>query len=112
MASYRIDKINEQVREVMTDILRTVKDPRVSRAFVSVTSADVSKDLSVAKIYYGVIGKDEKGVAEGLKSASGYIRSELASRINLRLTPRLIFIKDDSTEKAVRISEILKDINK
>ncbi len=112
MASYRIDKINEQVREVLTDILRTVKDPRVSKAFVSVTSADVSKDLSIAKIYYGVMGANDKDVADGLRSASGYIRSELASRINLRLTPKLIFIKDDSAEKAVRISEILKDIEK
>ena len=112
MASYRIDKINEQVRETLTDILRTVKDPRVSKAFVSVTAADVSKDLSTAKIYYGVIGGNDKDVADGLRSASGYIRSELASRVNLRVTPKLIFIKDDSTEKAVRISEILRDIEK
>lgn len=110
MGSYRIDRINEQVREVMTEIFRAVKDPRVSRAFVCVTEADVAKDFSVAKIYYSVIGKDN-GVAEGLKSASGYVRSELASRLNLRVTPKLVFIRDESTQKAVRIAEILKDID-
>ena len=109
MASYRINKINEQVREVMTEIFRSVKDPRVSRAFVTVSAADVAKDLSVAKIYYGVITGDPAGVAEGLKSAGGYIRSELASRLNLRVTPRLVFIKDDSGERALRIAELIKE---
>lgn len=110
MASHRIDQINEEVREVMTGIFRTVKDPRVSKAFVSVTGADVAKDLSVAKIYYSVLaGKDEE-VAEGLKSAGGYIRSELASRLNLRITPKLTFVKDDSTEKAMHIASILKEM--
>jgi len=111
MASYRIDQINEQVQEVMTGIFRTVKDPRVSKAFVSVTGADVSKDLSVAKIYYSVLAGKEEGVAEGLKSAGGYIRSELASRLNLRITPKLTFIKDDSTAKAMHIVSLLKDID-
>ena len=109
MPSYRINKINEQVREVMTEILRTVKDPRVSRAFVTVSAADVSKDLSVARIYYGVITGDAEDVAKGLGSAGGYIRSELASRLNLRVTPRLVFIKDESSERALRIAELLKE---
>ncbi|MBO4501474.1 MAG: 30S ribosome-binding factor RbfA [Clostridia bacterium] len=109
MPSYRINKINEQVREVMTEIFRTVKDPRVSRAFVSVSAADVAKDLSVAKIYYGVITGDPADVAKGLASASGYIRSELASKLNLRVTPRLVFIKDESGERALRIAELLKE---
>ena len=109
MPSYRINKINEQVREVMTEILRPVKDPRVSRAFVTVSAADVSKDLSVARIYYGVITGDAEDVAKGLGSAGGYIRSELASRLNLRVTPRLVFIKDESGERALRIAELLKE---
>ncbi|MDD4124421.1 MAG: 30S ribosome-binding factor RbfA [Eubacteriales bacterium] len=111
MASYRIDQINEQVREVMTAIFRTVKDPRISKAFISVTGADVAKDLSVAKIYYSVLVGKEDDVAEGLKSAGGYIRSELAKGLNLRITPKLTFIKDDSTERAMHIASLLKEID-
>ncbi len=111
MASYRIDQINEQVREVMTAIFRAVKDPRISKAFISVTAADVSRDLSFAKIYYSVLTGNSEDVAEGLKSAGGYMRSELASHLNLRITPKLTFIKDDSTERAMHIASLLKDID-
>ena len=100
MAARRQDKINEEVARELTSILRTVKDPRVSGAFISVTGADVSRDLSLARVYYSVLG-----------SAAGYIRSELAARLNLRVTPKLVFLRDDSAERAMKISEILKDID-
>lgn len=108
---HRQEKINEEVAREITAILRTVKDPRVASAFISISSADVTRDLSYAKIYYGVLGDGGKDVEKGLASASGYIRSELARRLNLRLTPKLIFIKDESTERAIKISRILSDLD-
>jgi len=105
----RIDKINESVSRELSDILRSVKDPRVSGAFISVTGVDVSGDLSFAKVFYSVIG-DETGIARGLDSAAGFIRGELARRLNLRATPKLTFIKDDTAARAMKISGILKDI--
>lgn len=109
MAGFRQDMINEQLARELTEILRTVKDPRVSRSFVSITQADVTRDLSQAKVFYSVVGPD-KGVKEGIESASGYIRKSLAERLNLRVTPKLIFIRDGSAERAIGIAKILKDI--
>ena len=109
--AFRQDKINEQVAQEMTGILRNVKDPRVSEAFVSISGADVTRDLSLARIYYSVLGKDN-GVKEGIDSANGFIRRELAHRLNLRVTPKLVFIRDTSAENAINIAKILKDVDK
>lgn len=110
--AHRTDKINESVSREITDILRSVKDPRVSGAFISVTGVNVSNDLSFAKVYYSVLGSNanDREIAKGLESASGYIRSELAARLNLRVTPKLNFVKDNTAERAMRISDILKNI--
>lgn len=109
MSGHRQDKLNTAVCAELAEIIRSVKDPRVSESFVSIVGASVAGDLSVAKIFYSVLGKDN-GVAKGLDSASGFIRSELAKRLNLRITPKLVFIYDDNTERAMNISRILKDI--
>lgn len=109
MAGHRQDKLNNAVCGELAAILREVKDPRVSGAFVSIVGANVAPDLSTAKIYYSVLGPDE-GVQKGLVSATGFIRSELAKRLNLRITPSLTFVRDNNTERAMNISRILKDI--
>ncbi len=109
MAGHRQDKLNNAVCGELAAILREVKDPRVSGAFVSIVGANVAPDLSNAKIYYSVLGPDE-GVQKGLVSATGFIRSELAKRLNLRITPSLTFVRDNNTERAMNISRILKDI--
>ena len=109
MAGHRTDKVNNAVCLELAAILREVKDPRVSGAFVSIVGTRVAPDMSEAKILYSVLGKDE-GVHKGLISATGFIRSELAKRLNLRITPRLTFVRDNSTEHAMHISQILKDI--
>ncbi len=109
MAGHRQDKLNNAVCGELAAILRQVKDPRVLGAFVSIVGANVAPDLSNARIYYSVLGSDE-GVQKGLVSATGYIRSELAKRLNLRITPTLTFIRDNNTERAMNISRILKDI--
>ena len=107
--AHRIDRINESVARELTEILRNVKDPRVSGAFISITGVDVSADLSFAKVHYSVLGSCDPKLEKGLVSASGYIRGELASRLNLRVTPKLTFLKDDTAEKAMKISDILKN---
>ncbi|MBR4054918.1 MAG: 30S ribosome-binding factor RbfA [Clostridia bacterium] len=108
MVANRQDRVNDAVAAELAIILRTVKDPRVSRAFISVSGAEVSKDLSQAKIFYSVFGPD-KDVEIGINSASGYIRSELAKRLNLRITPKLTFIREHGARKAMDIAKILKD---
>lgn len=108
MGAYRQDRINEAVAAELTEILRQVKDPRVSRAFVSISGAEVSKDLSFAKIFYSVLGPD-RDVEAGIASASGFIRGELAHRLNLRITPKLNFVREHGAERAMDIARILKE---
>lgn len=110
MAKHRIGRINDEVRNEVAAALREVKDPRVAKAFVSVTAADVTGDLKFAKIYYSALKGDPKEVAMGLRSSSGFIRRHLASTLNLRMTPELTFIEDKSITHGAHISELLHSI--
>jgi ribosome-binding factor A len=110
MANYRRGRINDEVQRELASILRDVKDPRVSGAFVSVTAVDVTPDLKYAKIYYSALIGDKKELAKGLKAATGYIRSQIAQRLNLRITPELTFILDDSVAHGAHISKLLNSI--
>ena len=111
MAKYRRNRINDAVKEEMAQILRDVKDPRIAGALVSITGANVSGDLKFAKIYYSVLGGDKADVHKALKNACGFFRSELARRINLRITPELFFEYDSSAEYGANISSILKTLD-
>ena len=111
MANYRRGRINEEMQKELTMILRRVKDPRVSEAFISITAADCTPDLKFAKIYYSVMGGDQTEVAKGLKAASGFIRRELANSLNLRITPELTFVADDSVAYGARIASILNTLD-
>ena len=111
MAKYRKNRINDAVKEEMAQIMRDVKDPRIAEALVSITAADVSADLKFAKIFYSVYGGDQAEIAKALKSATGFFRSELAKRINLRITPNLTFVYDSSAEYGANISKILKGLD-
>lgn len=111
MANYRRGRINDEMQKEVAQILREVKDPRVSRAFVSVIAAEVTPDLKYAKIFYSFLNQsDPKEVAQGLKAASGYIRRELSSRMNLRITPELTFIRDNSIAHGAHIAQLLNGI--
>lgn len=107
MAKYRRDRINDEIRKEMTSILRKIKDPRVSDAFISITAADCTADLKYAKIYYSALRGDAKEIAKGLKAATGFIRRELAHSLNLRITPELTFLPDSSISYGAHISSIL-----
>ena len=111
MAKYRRDRINDEMRREMMEILRRVKDPRVQDAFVSVTAVDCTTDLKYAKIYYSALRGDEKELAKGLKAASGFIRREIASGMNLRITPELSFVRDDSITYGAHIASILNKLD-
>lgn len=111
MAKYRQNRVNDAVKQEMAQILRDVKDPRIAGALVSITGAEVTKDLKFAKIYFSVLGDDKDEVLKALKSASGFFRSELAKRINLRITPELSFAYDSSIEYGANISKILNTLD-
>ncbi len=107
MAKYRQGRINEEMYKEVANILRTVKDPRVSGAFVSVTGAEVTPDLKYAKIYYSVMQGDKKAVQKGLQSSAAYIRGQLAKALNLRVTPELTFCEDTSIAYGAKIEKII-----
>ncbi len=110
MANYRRSRINDEVRNEMAVILRGVKDPRVRDAFVSVTAAVVTPDLKFAKIYYSHLYGDPKEISKGLKSSAGYIRYQLAQILNLRATPELTFIPDESIAHGAHIASLINNL--
>ena len=111
MAGYRRGRVNEELSRELSSIIREVKDPRVSKALVSITAADVTADMKYAKIYFSCIGNVDKAeVKKGLESASGFIRKQVALRLNLRQTPQLSFISDDSIEYGANINRLLKQV--
>lgn len=111
MASNRIGRINDEIRRELSDILRTVKDPRVSQAMVTITHVDTTSDLRYARIYVTALDRTgEKDLMRGLKSASGFLRRELGSRLNLRYTPELQFMSDDSIAHGAHILDLLSHV--
>ena len=112
MGSYRIDRINGEMKKEVAEVIRLLKDPRIT-GLVSVVDADVTKDLKYAKIFVSVFETDEeKKVAalKGLKSGAGFIRQELKKRMLLRNIPELSFVLDESIEYGAHINKLLIDI--
>ena len=110
MANYRRVRINEEMQREVAKIIREVKDPRVAKAFISITGAEVTPDLKYAKIYYSAYNADKKEVKQGLRSSAGFIRGQVSKNLNLRITPELTFIEDGSIEYGAKISKILEGI--
>jgi len=107
----RQDKITEAIRKEVSIIIHDeLKDPRLG--FVTVMRVEMTPDLRYAKIFFSVLGKEEdyKRTKEALDSASGFIRSKIAQRINLRFAPEIVFKEDRSSEYSVRIQEVLEEI--
>ena len=107
MAKYRRGRINDEMCKELANAIRLVKDPRVSDAFVSITGAEVTPDLKYAKIFYSALRGDPKETAKGLKSSAGFLRREIAQRMNLRITPELNFCYDESITYGAHISKLL-----
>ena len=113
MPSNRIGRINEEIQRELSDQFRRLKDPRVSSGMVSITRVDTTGDLRYARIYVSVLDKaQEKDVLKGLKSAAGFLRRELGHSLQLRYTPELQFIADDSIAYGAHILEVLRDPEK
>lgn len=113
MTKYRYNRISEEIKKELAEILRQeVKDPALG--FISLTTVDVTADLQQAKIYYSVMGDEEAAqkTAQAIKRSSGFIRRELARRLSLRHTPELLFHYDDSIQHGIRISQLLNDERK
>ena len=112
MASNRIGRINEEIQREMANLLRAVKDPRLQGGLVTITHVDTTSDLRYAKIYISALDKSqEKDMMKGLKSASGYLRRELGRTLDLRSTPELSFVRDDSIDQGAHILDLLRDPN-
>ncbi len=111
MSSNRIGRINEEIQRELASLIPTVKDPRVAGAgMISVTAVETTQDLKYAKIFVSVLDKSASAQAlKGLKSASGYLRRELGRALNLRNTPELSFVRDDSIDKGAHILDMLRD---
>ena len=113
MPSNRIGRINEEIQRELSDQFRRLKDPRVSSGMVSITRVDTTGDLRYARVYVSVLDKNqEKDVLKGLKSASGFLRRELGHALQLRYTPELQFVGDDSIQYGAHILEVLRDPDK
>jgi ribosome-binding factor A len=114
MPSNRIGRINEEIQRELSDQIRRLKDPRVSgTGMVSITRVDTTGDLRYARVYISVLDKQqEKEVLKGLKSASGFLRRELGTSLQLRYTPELQFVADDSIAHGAHILEILRDVER
>lgn len=110
MASFRIDRISEEVRHAIDAIIREMNDPRIGGTYC-VTRADVTRDLRFAKVYVSIL-EDEKAddMIKALKKAAGFIRRELGMRVDLRYTPELLFERDRNIAYGVHIAQILKDV--
>lgn len=110
----RTDKINNEILKEASILIRTeIKDPRVS-TLTSVTDVKTTTDLKFCTIYISVLGseKEKDDTLKGLKQAAGFVRKQLAQRINLRVTPEIKFELDNTYEKSMRINELLNNINK
>ena len=107
----RTDRISEEVRRELSAVIRELKDPRIPM-MTTVVQVRVTKDLKFAKAYISVFGDENahKDAMAALHSASGFIRREIGSRLNLRNTPEFTFVEDDSIEYGAHINEILKKL--
>ena len=111
--SVKNTRINEEVMRELSNIIRgDVKDPRVS-PLTSVVAVSVAPDLKTAKAYISVLGDEEdvERTIEGLKSSAGFIRHKLAENINLRNTPEITYVMDQSIEYGVRMSHLIDEVN-
>ena len=112
MPSNKLARTNDDIQYVLSRLLREVKDPRVQQGMISVTRVETTGDLRYSKIWLSVMGlRDEKEFKKGLKSASGWLRHELGSSLNLRYTPELIFEVDHSIEYGAHISDVINSLD-
>ncbi len=112
MANRRIDRVNELLRAEISELIsREIKDPRLT-GLISVTEVETSADLRHAKVFVSVFGREEERQSslEALRSATGFVRREVAQRVTFRYMPELEFHLDTSLEHGDRIMQLLKQV--
>ena len=107
----RLGRIDEELKKEISNIINyELNNPKIT-GMISVTRAKITPDLKYAKVYVSILNsKNVKDTLANLKKSSGFIRTEIAKRINLRITPEIIFVLDDSMEYGAKIDQILKEI--
>ncbi|NLY47118.1 MAG: 30S ribosome-binding factor RbfA [Tissierella sp.] len=114
MNNKRINRISEEIRKVVSNLLfNGLKDPRINH-MATITSVEVTRDLSFANIYISVLGDDleKENTILGLESAKGFIRKEIGNRVDLRHVPEPKFHLDESIENAMHMAKLIDEINK
>jgi ribosome-binding factor A len=112
MATRRQERVSERIHHEISDLLQNeIRDPRLT--FVTVTDVEISPDLKLATVYVSALGDDEAKAAAlaGLERASGYIRRELAQRLQMRVTPAVRFVLDESWERGARVDALLDSLH-
>jgi len=111
MASNRIGRINEEIQKELASLLRNLKDPRVQATMISITGVQTTPDLRYAKVNVSFLDESKAADAmKGLQSASGWLRRELGSRLNLRYTPELQWALDDSITYGAKMLELINSL--
>ena len=111
MEKKRLGRINEEIQRELSALLRTVKDPRVQEGMLTITRVDTTNDLRYARIFVSFFHvENNKETLKGLQSASGYLRRELGRNLQLRYTPQLQFVPDDSIAQGAHILDLLHHV--
>ena len=107
----RIDRINEEIQKELSNLIRNLKDPRVQDTMISITRVETTPDLRFTKVYVSFLQEDRAaGAMKGLQSASGYLRRELGSALNLRHTPQIMWALDDSITYGAKMLALINSL--
>ena len=111
MASNRILLINEEIQKELSNLLRTVKDPRVQDVMISITRVETTPDLRYTKVYVSFLQSEKADEAmKGLKSAAGYLRRQLGTNLKLRYAPEIVWALDDSITYGARMLNLINSL--
>ena len=113
MTNKRMSRVDAEIQKSLAEIISKFDDVNITGTLVSIMKVDTTSDFSLAKVYVSVLGDENqiRETYEGLKSAASFLRTQLAKTINLRNTPELIFIMDQSIEYGVNMSKLIDDVN-
>ncbi len=111
MASNRINRINEEIQKELSNLLRTVKDPRVQDTMISITRVETTPDLRYTKVYVSFLQNEKaEGAMKGLKSAAGFLRRQLGTNLKLRYAPEIVWALDDSITYGAHMLNLINSL--
>ena len=111
MASNRINRINEEIQKELSNLLRTVKDPRVQDTMISITRVETTPDLRYTKVYVSFLQEEKAAEAlKGLKSAAGFLRRQLGTNLRLRYAPEIVWAQDDSITYGAKMLNLINSL--